>query len=101
MIVPSWNDEFELPDGSYSVSDIQVNIEYIKKYETLTTISPIHVYINKINTRLMFKIKSGHKLELQTPETIELFGDTIKLIDKTKQQQQQQKTTENKYHVLK
>ena len=83
------------------MSDIQVNIEYIKKYETLTTISPIHVYINKINTRLMFKIKSGHKLELQTPETIELFGDTIKLIDKTKQQQQQQKTTENKYHVLK
>ena len=83
------------------MSDIQVNIEYIKKHETLTTISPIHVYINKINTRLMFKIKSGHKLELQTPETIELFGDTIKLIDKTKQQQQQQKTTENKYHVLK
>ena len=83
------------------MSDIQVNIEYIKKYETLTTISPIHVYINKINTRLMFKIKSGHKLELQTPETIELFGDTIKLIDKTKQQQQQQKTAENKYHVLK
>ena len=26
---PTWNDEFELPDGSYSVSDIQDYIEYI------------------------------------------------------------------------
>ena len=29
IIAPSWNDEFELPDGSYSVSDIQNHIEYI------------------------------------------------------------------------
>ena len=26
---PTWNDKFELPDGSYSVSDIQVYFEYI------------------------------------------------------------------------
>ena len=32
----------------------------------------------------MFKIKDGHKLELQTPETMKLFGSTKKLIDKTK-----------------
>ena len=32
----------------------------------------------------MFKIKDEYKLELQTPETIKLFGNTIKLIDKTK-----------------
>ena len=45
-------DEFELPDGSYSVSDIQDYIEYIiKKHETLTRIPPIHVYINRINNR--------------------------------------------------
>ena len=31
---PTWNDEFELPDGSYSVSDIQDYFEYIlKKHE--------------------------------------------------------------------
>ena len=37
IIVPTWNAEFELPDGSYSVSDIQDYIEYvIKKHETLT-----------------------------------------------------------------
>ena len=26
---PKWNDKFELPDGSYSVSDIQDHFEYI------------------------------------------------------------------------
>ena len=32
----------------------------------------------------MFKIKSGFKLELQTPETRKLFGNTKAWIDKTK-----------------
>ena len=31
MSAPTWNDEFELPDGSYSVSDIQDYLEYILK----------------------------------------------------------------------
>ena len=63
MIAPTWNDEFELPNGSYSVSDIQNYIEYIiKKHETLTAIPPIHAYINRINNRLVFKIKDGCKL---------------------------------------
>ena len=39
-------------------------IEYIiKRHETLTSISPIHVYINRINNRLVFKIQDGYKLE--------------------------------------
>ena len=29
---PTWNDEFNLPDGSYSVSDIQDYFEYIINY---------------------------------------------------------------------
>ena len=65
IIAPTRNDEFELLDGSYSVPDIQDYIEYIiKKHETLTTNPPIHVYINRINNRLVFKIKDGYKLEL-------------------------------------
>ena len=28
---PAWNDKFELPDGSYSLSDIQDYFEYIFK----------------------------------------------------------------------
>ena len=38
----------------------------------------------RINNRLVFKIKDEYKLELQTPETMKLFGNTKKLIDKTK-----------------
>ena len=49
------NDEFELPNGSYSVSDIQDYIEFfIKIHETLTEISPILIYINRTNNRLVF-----------------------------------------------
>ena len=35
----------------------------------------------------MFKIKDGHKLEVQNPETVKLFGSTKKLIDKTKNEE--------------
>ena len=52
--------------------------------KTLAATPPIHVYINKINDRLVFKIKDGYKLELQTPETMKLLGSTKKLIGKTK-----------------
>ena len=31
IIAPAWNDEFGLPDGFYSVSDIQDYIQYIIK----------------------------------------------------------------------
>ena len=62
-----WNNEIELPDGSCSVSDIQDYIKYIiKKHKILTPISPIYIYINTINIRLVFYIKDGCKLELQT-----------------------------------
>ena len=78
-----WNDEFEFPDGSYSESDIQVYIEYIiKKNKTLTSISPIHVYISRINNKLVFKIKDGYKVELQTSETMQLFASTKNVIEK-------------------
>ena len=62
IMAPRWNEEFELSDGSYSVSDIQDYI--IKKHETLTTIPSIHVYINITNNTLVFKIKDEYKLEL-------------------------------------
>ena len=46
---PTWNDEFDLPDGSYYVSDIQDYFEYIiKKHETITDNSPVQIYVNKI-----------------------------------------------------
>ena len=85
VIAPTWNDEFDLPYGSYGLSDVQHHIEFIiKKHETLTKIHPIYVDINRINNRLVFEIKDGYKLELQTREIMKLFGSTKKLTDKTK-----------------
>ena len=57
-LAPTWNDEFELLDGSYSVSNIHDYIKYIiKKHETLTNIPPTHVDTNRINNRLVFFLK--------------------------------------------
>ena len=70
-----------MTDDSYSVSDIHDYIEFIfKKHEALTPILPIHIYINRINNRLVFKTKDGYKLELQTPGAMKLFGTTNNLI---------------------
>ena len=56
---PTWNDTFDLPDGSYSVSDIQDYFEYIiKKHETIADNSPVQIYVNRIKNRVVFKIKS-------------------------------------------
>ena len=71
---PTWKDEFELPDGSYSTSEIQDYFEFIiKKHETSTEDPPIQIYPNKIKNRIAFKIKTGHKLELLSPETMKLL----------------------------
>ena len=55
-----------------------------QKHETLTTKSLIQVYINRINNRLVFKIKDGYEIELQTPKKMKLFGSTKTLIHKSK-----------------
>ena len=71
---PTWNEEFELPDGSYYVSDIQGCFEYIlKKYETVTENPSIMIYVNKIENKITFKIKTGYYLELLKPETMKLL----------------------------
>ena len=82
---PTWNDEFELPDGSCSVSDIQDYFEYIlKKHEEDIDKPSIQIYVNKIENRVTFKIKNGCSLELLTPETMKLLGSTKNKITKDK-----------------
>ena len=82
---PTWIDTFDLPDGSYSIGDIQDYFELIiKKHETLTENPPVQFYPNKIKNRIVFKIKSSYKLELLTPETVRLLGSTKKDVDKDK-----------------
>ena len=78
---PTWNDEFNLPDGFYSVSDIQDYVEYIiKKHETIADNPPVQIYLNKIKNRIFFKIKSGYKLELLSKETMQFLGSTKRLL---------------------
>ena len=68
---PTWNDKYELLDGSYSVSDIQDYFEYILKQHEIVTDNPsIMIYVNKIENRITFKLKTWYYLELLTPETM-------------------------------
>ena len=80
-----WNNTFDLPGVCYSVEGIQDYFEFIiKKHETLTENPPIEVYPNKVKNRIVFKIKTGYKLEVLPPETMRLLGSTIKDVDQDK-----------------
>ena len=82
---PTWNEEFELPDGSYAISDIQDYFKFILQNHVSVTDNPlIRIYINKIENRITFKIKTGYYLELLTPETMKLLGSTKSKITKDK-----------------
>ena len=79
----TWNEEFELPGRSYSVSDIQDYFEYILKKHGEETVNPsIKIYINKIENRITFKIKTGYYFEFLTPETMKLLGSAKSKIPK-------------------
>ena len=82
---PTWNETFDLPDGSYNKSEIQDYIEYIiKKHETIGKNAPILIDDNTINNRIVFRIKTGYKLELLSKETMKLLGSTKDIIDSDK-----------------
>ena len=82
---PTWNETFHLPHGSYNISEMQDYTEYIiKKHETIGENAPILIYANTINNRMVFKIKSGYKLELLSKETMKLLGSTKDTIDADK-----------------
>ena len=82
---PTWNDEFELPDGSYSISDIQDYFKYILKKHGESVDKPsVQIYVNKIEIRITFRIKDGYSLELLTLEIMKLLGSTENKITKDK-----------------
>ena len=75
IFAPTWNGEFELPDGSHSISDIQDYFEYNPS---------IRIYANKTENITTFKIKNGYYLEVLTPETMNLLGRIESKITKDK-----------------
>ena len=82
---PTLNGEFDLPDGSYSIADIQDYFEFIiKKHKTLTGNPPMQIYPNKIKNRIVFNVKTGYKLELLSSETMKLLESTEKDVDQDK-----------------
>ena len=82
---PTGSEEFELPDRSYSVSNIQDYFEYILKEHSESVDNPsIRIYVNKVENRIMFKIKSGYYLELLTPEKMKMLESTVSKITKDK-----------------
>ena len=83
--VPTWNDTFNLPDGSYFIADVQDYLGFIiKKHGTLTENPPVKIYVNRSKNRIVFQIKTGYKLELLTRETMKLLGSTKEDADKDK-----------------
>ena len=81
------NEKFELPSGSYSVSNIRDYFKYIIKNHKTVTNNPqirIFTYVDKIENRIIFKIKIGCYLELLTPKTMKLLGSTKTKITKDK-----------------
>ena len=77
---PTWNEEFKLPGGSYSISDY---FEYIlKNMEKGLTIPFIIIYVNKTENRI--RIESGYYIELLMPETKKLLGSSKSKITKDK-----------------
>ena len=82
---PTWNDKFELPDGSYTVSNIQDYFESILRKHGENTDKPsVQTYVNKIENRVTFKVKDGYSLEFLTPETMKLLGNIENKITKDK-----------------
>ena len=70
--IPTWNHKFDLPDRSYSISEIQNYLEFIiKKHKRLTENPLVQIYHSKIKNRIVFKV--GYKLELLSPETMKLL----------------------------
>ena len=55
-----------------------------KKRETLTENTSVQIYPNKIENRIVFKIKTGWKLELLSSETMKLLRSTKKDVDPDK-----------------
>ena len=74
-----------MPDGSYTISDVQDYFEYILKKHNENVDNPsIRIYVNKIENRITFKIKTGYYLELLSPEAMKLLGSTESKITKDK-----------------
>ena len=74
-----------MPDGSYTVYDIQEYFKYILKKHSENANNPkFRIFTNRIENKITFKIESAYYLELLTPETMKLLGSAENKITKDK-----------------
>ena len=59
----------------------------LKKHAAIADNPPVQIYTNRIKNRIAFKIKTGYKLELLSPETIKLLGSIKKDDDQDEDRQ--------------
>ena len=76
------NLSYQMDHIQYQIFKIILNI--FKKNAVKVDNPSIRIYVNKIENRITFKIKSGYYLELLTPETMKLLGSTENKITKDK-----------------
>ena len=89
---PTWNDELDLPDGSYSISDIQDYFDFIiKKHETLAENPPIEIYPYKIKNRIVFKVKTDTNKNYYLQKRLNYQRVEIKALIKKKIEKMHQK----------
>ena len=67
------------------MSDIQDYFKYILEKHGENIDEPsVQIYVNKIENRIILKIKNGYSLELLTPKTMKLLGSTKNKITENK-----------------
>ena len=91
QIIITINLKYQHPSGIIRLTCLTVLIQLLlfkiilntllKKHETIADVSPVLIYVNEINNRIVFKIKSGYKLELLSKETMRLLGSLTDTID--------------------
>ena len=87
------NEEFKLPNGSYSVLYIQYYFKNVlRKPETITDNLSIMICVNKIGNRTTFKIKTAYYLKF-------LKFETKKILESTKSRTTKDKNSENELHL--
>ena len=60
---------------------LKIILNILLKHETIADNYAVHIYVDKIKNRIVFKINTGYKLELLSPETVKLLGSSKKDVD--------------------
>ena len=78
---PTWNDAWWFLFNFWHSRLLWI---YYQNTLNLTENPPVQIYMNRTKNRIVFKITTGYKLEILTPETMKLLGSTNEDVDKDK-----------------